>query len=80
MQATELEMREELMGLATDLLEDVVLINCVLECWGKSPVLPNSQELMQATLSRVCSYAETHLHDIEYLTQRLLQRRSTPAE
>ena len=62
MKATQKEAREDLMECATAILEDVVLLDCLLE---------SMNQILQGILDRLWSYIDHHTDDVRSLSSHL---------
>lgn len=71
MKATRKEMREELLECATALLEDTILLDCLLESMNRSGKNSETNEFWEGILNRLWSYIDNHAHDTRFLSARL---------
>lgn len=78
MKATQKEMREELIECATALLEDTILLDCLLESMNQSGKSSETSELWEGILNRLWSYIENHADDTRYLSARLTGKITIP--
>lgn len=78
MKATQKEAREDLVECATAILEDVILLDCLLESMNQNEQTPATSEILQGILDRLWSYIDGHADEVKYLSACLTGRKSIP--
>ena len=78
MKATQKEAREDLVECATAILEDVILLDCLLESMNQNEQTPETNEILQGILDRLWSYIDHHTDDVRSLSSHLTGRKSIP--
>lgn len=66
------------MECATAILEDVILLDCLLESMNQNEQTPETNEILQGILDRLWSYIDGHADEVKYLSACLTGRKSIP--